>query len=111
MRTATIVSLICVAGALSGCGHRMMSSQPGSTVEFVASNPDSVLLDFRGPPPGELAAVTEAATQQCQIYSQNVAVLESLNVRRDDTIRATYLCKGPTRTANVDTEGQVRHRQ
>ena len=55
MRTATIVSLICVAGALSGCGQLVMSPRPGSSVEFVASNPNSVLLDFRGKPPGELA--------------------------------------------------------
>ena len=45
MRTATIVSLICVAGALSGCGGVLRTWQ---IVEFVASNPDSVLLDFRG---------------------------------------------------------------
>jgi len=100
MRTATIVSLICVAGALSGCGM----SRPGGTVEFVASNPDSVLLDFGARPPGELAAANDAATQQCQLFSQRAAVLESLNVRDSGTIRATYLCKGGTRTADVSSE-------
>ena len=98
MRTATIVSLICVAGALSGCG---MSSGSGHSVEFVASNSDSVLLDFRAQPPGELAFANETATQQCQIFNRNFAVLESLNVRRGNTIRATYLCKSTTRTADA----------
>jgi hypothetical protein len=86
MRTATIVSLICVATALSGCGPR--------NVEFVASNPDSVLLDLPAKQPGELVIANDTATQQCQIYSRRSAVLESLNVRSEDRIRATYLCKG-----------------
>ena len=47
MRIATIVSLICAAAALSGCGS-------GSGIEFVASNHDSVLLDFAARPPGAL---------------------------------------------------------
>ncbi len=98
MRTATIVSLICVAGALIGCDG---GSGNGRTVEFVASNPDSVLLDFRARPVGELAYANETATQQCQIFHRNVAVLESLNVRRGNTIRATYLCKNSTVTANA----------
>lgn len=108
MRTATIVSLICAAGALSGCGH-FYSSTPGHSVEFVASNPDSVLLDFAGRPPGELVAANDTATQQCQIFSRRTAVLESLNVRNDDMIRATYLCKGGTQSA--DATLQIRRRQ
>ncbi len=102
MRTATIVSLICVAGALSGCGI-LSSSKPGHSVEFVASNPDSVLLDFDASPPGELTAANDTATQQCQIFSRKTAVLESLNVRSVGVIRATYLCKGATQTASMDT--------
>ena len=95
MRTATIVSLFCVAGALSGCGGSWsgMSSRPGRTVEFVASNPDSVLLDFHARPAGELTFANETATQQCQIFNRRQAALESLNVRTDNVIRATYLCK------------------
>jgi len=108
MRTATIVSLICVAGALGGCGY-FGSSKPGGTVEFVASNPDSVLLDFGARPPGELAAATDAATQQCQLFSHRAAVLESLNVRDAGTIRATYLCKGATQSA--DASADMKHRR
>ena len=108
MRITTVVSLICVAGALSGCGMR---DSPGSgrTVEFVASNSDSVLLDFNSNPSGELAAANETATQQCQIFSRNFAVLESLNVRREGIIRATYLCKSTTQTA--DATSRYRRRQ
>jgi hypothetical protein len=102
MRTATILSLIFMAGALSGCGS-------GSGVEFVASNPDTVLLDFSSRPAGQLVTANETATQQCQIYSRRTAVLESLNVRDGGDIRATYLCKGGIQSAEVSTE--MRHRQ
>src|SRR5271165_1914494 len=61
MRTASILSLICVAAALTGCARH--------GVEFVASNPESVLLDFPANPPGEMIAANDMATQQCQIYS------------------------------------------
>jgi hypothetical protein len=95
MRTATIVSLLCVAGALSGCGshYAMNNAGPGQTVEFVAANADSVLLDFGARPPGELTAANDTAVRECQIFNRNTAVLESLNVRHDEKIRATYLCK------------------
>jgi hypothetical protein len=101
MRIATFVSLICAVGALAGCGPQ--------GVEFVASNPDSVLLDFSGRPPGELVTANDTATQQCQIFSRRTAVLESLNVRNDGRIRATYLCKGGSLAA--DTSVQMRRRQ
>ena len=107
MRTAIIVSLICVAGALSGCGWY------GHGVEFVASNPDSVLLDFSARPPGELVAANETATQQCQIFNRRTAVLESLNVRNEGTIRATYLCKNGIEQASATTQSNasLQHRR
>jgi hypothetical protein len=106
MRSASILSMICLAGALSGCsaGGMYSSRAPGTSVEFVASNTDSVLLDFAAKPPGELAAANDTATQQCQIFSRNIAVLESLNVRNEGTIRATYLCKNTTQTASAAPE-------
>ena len=103
MRTTTLVSLICIAGAVAGC-----DTQPGHTVEFVASNPNSVLLDFRARPPGELPFANGAATQQCQLISDRSAVLESLNVRDDSTIRATYLCRGGTQSAAAVTNTRRR---
>jgi hypothetical protein len=94
MRTATIVSLVCMAAALTGCSAGgMFASRSTSGVSFVASNSDSVLLDFATKPPGQLTFANETATQQCQIFSRSTAVLESLNVRDEDTIRATYLCR------------------
>jgi hypothetical protein len=105
MRIAGLVSLICVAGFLSGCGS-------STHVEFVASNPDSVLLDFGAKPPGQLAAANDTATEQCQIFSRRTAVLESLNVRDEGVIRATYLCKGATQTASdASSSGVMMHRQ
>jgi hypothetical protein len=102
MRTATIVSLIFMAGALGGCGS-------GSGIEFVASNPDTVLLDFAARQTGQLANANDTATQQCQIYSRRTAVLESLNVRDEGVIRATYICKGGT--VSADASMGMRHRQ
>jgi hypothetical protein len=97
MRIATIVTLLCMVGALGACSH-------SGPVEFVASNMDSVLLDFSASPPGELAVANDAATQQCQIYSRRTAVLESLNVRGEGgTIRATYLCRGGAQTADASS--------
>jgi hypothetical protein len=107
MRIATIVSLVCLAGALSGCG--MFSS--GSGVVFVASNPDSVLLDFAARPPGELVAANDTAVQQCQIFNRRTAVLESLNVREEGVIRATYLCKNSTETTTVTGQPRTKFRQ
>ena len=104
MRTATIISLICAA-ALGGCAQ-------GHSVEFVASNPDSVLLDFAAKPPGELVAANETATQQCQIFSPRTAVLESLNTRGEGgMIRATYLCKGPVMASATQSNTTLQHRQ
>ncbi len=101
MRIVGIVSLICVAGSLSGCGS-------SNQVEFVASNPDSVLLDFGAKTPGQLTAANDTATEQCQIFSRRTAVLESLNVRDDGVIRATYLCKGATQTASETSSPMMR---
>jgi len=104
MRIATIVSLICITGALGGCGH----SGAGRSVEFVSSNTDSVLLDFSARPEGELAFSNDTAAQQCQIFHRDHAVLESLNVRREGLIRATYLCKSSTRTADAGQSARRR---
>lgn len=94
MRATARICLMLMAGALAGCAS-------GNGVEFVASNPDSVLLDFPANPPGALTNVTDAAVQQCQIFNRRTAVLESLNVRDEGVIRATYLCKIATETASV----------
>ena len=107
MRTATILSLFCVAAVLSGCGSR-----PGHSVEFVASNPDSVLLDFAARPAAELNAANDTATQQCQLFNRRTAVLESLNVRGEGgVIRATYLCKNGIQSADASSSTKIMRRQ
>jgi hypothetical protein len=83
-----------MAGALAGCTS-------GNGVEFVAANPDSVLLDFPASPPGGLTTATDTATQECQIFNRHTAVLESLNVRDEGVIRATYLCRNGMTTASA----------
>jgi hypothetical protein len=86
MRTTATICLMLMAGSLTGC-------QSNNGVQFVASNPDSVLLDFPANPPGSLPAANDTAAQQCQIFNRRTAVLESLNVRDEGVIRATYLCR------------------
>lgn len=93
MRAATLVILSGAAGALTGCASGMNGARHGQTVEFVASNADSVLLDFGFRPEGEMSYAQAAADQQCGIFHRDMAVLESLNTRGDGRIRATYLCK------------------
>ena len=90
MKAATLAILCGMTAALGGCGR---GDAPGSTVDFIASNPDSVLLDFGAIPPGEMTYANETAAQQCGIFHRNAAVLESLNTRSDGRIRATYVCK------------------
>jgi hypothetical protein len=104
MRTAARICLILMAGALAGC-------QSSNGVEFVAANHDSVLLDFSANPPGGLTTANDTATQQCQIFNRRTAVLESLNVRDEGVIRATYLCKNATETALAVPGPMMRRRQ
>ena len=94
MRTTTIATLIGLAGALGGCGTGLdfQGSKPGSSVEFVSSNAESVLLDFNAKIPNELEAANNIATQQCGIFHRGAASLESLNVRSPGLIRATFVC-------------------
>jgi hypothetical protein len=94
MRTAARICLMLMAGALAGC-------QSTNGVQFVASNPDSVLLDYAANPPSNLTAAGDTATQQCQIFNRRIAVLESLNVRDQGVIRATYLCRNNIATASA----------
>jgi len=94
MRIATIAGLLCVTSALGGCSawDSMVGNKPGGTVEFVSSNPDSVLLDFGAKPPGERAYALGTASQLCHTFHRGDATEESLNTRTVGTIRATYLC-------------------
>jgi hypothetical protein len=92
MRIATLIGLACMAGTLIGCAS-MRSSSPGRSVDFVASNPDSVLLDFAARPEGELTVANATADQQCQLFHRSGATLESLNVRDAGIIRGTYRCR------------------
>ncbi len=92
-----------MAGALAGC-------QSVNGVQFVASNPDSVLLDYAADPPTNLSTANDTAVQQCQIFNRRTAVLESLNVRDSGVIRATYLCRNGMETASM-APPDVRRRQ
>jgi hypothetical protein len=92
-----------MAGALAGCTS-------GNGVQFVAANPDSVLLDFSASPPGGLTTASDTAVQQCQIFNKRTAVLESLNVRDEGVIRATYLCRDSIATASMAPD-PMRRRQ
>lgn len=104
MRTAARICLILMSGALAGCSS-------GNGVQFVAANPDSVLLDYPANPPGGLTTANDTAVQECQIFNKQTASLESLNVRDEGVIRATYLCHGAAATASAMPPGNVMRRQ
>ena len=95
-KATTVLILSCVAGALAGCGPGMGmfgSNKPGGTVSFVASNAETVLVDFATRPAGELTYAAGVADQQCGLFGRGAAILESLNTRQDGQIRGTYLCR------------------
>jgi len=97
-----VTTLICAAAALSACSAGGMSpSGPSQGLTFVASNSDSVLLDYPPGRPDLLAAAYQTATQQCQFFNKRAAVLESLILGDRGVIRATYLCQNGYQTSGL----------
>ena len=94
------IRLILVAGIVlsaSSCGptglRKLFSHGPGYSVEFIAGNPTSVLIDFAHGSDQELDAAHTLAVNRCSLFSRNEAVLDSINPRSDGMDRASYLCQ------------------
>jgi hypothetical protein len=98
MKAANLLIVGLMAGALTGCGaynyaRNVVTPTPGRTVEFVSGSSSSVLIDFRNRPSGEMKFAEAMANDKCAIFGKPSAMLESINTRSDDRMRATYLCK------------------
>ena len=95
MKPATLMRLICLAGVLTGCTtvKNLVTSKPGSSVEFVAANTTSVLADYDVNRPDDLQYATAMAKEKCGLFGRSTAALESLNPRGDGKMRATYICQ------------------
>jgi hypothetical protein len=97
MKPVTFVILFGAAGVLTACSGLqnlgLGKPKPGQSVEFIAGNPSSVLIDYDTSPPGELQYATSMAIEKCKIFDRSTAVLAGLNTRDDGRMRAEYTCK------------------
>jgi hypothetical protein len=94
MKRANTIVLGCAVVILAGCGTLgVMSPAPGRTVEFLSGNASSVVIDYGTRPAGEMQYANAMAKDKCGLFGRPEAVLESVNTRGDDRMRATYLCK------------------
>jgi hypothetical protein len=90
--------MACAASVLTGCGavsgvKNMVSPTPGHTVAFLSGNSSSVVIDYGTSPAGEVQYANAMAKDKCSMFGRSDAVLESVNTRGDDMMRAIYLCK------------------
>jgi hypothetical protein len=95
IRLALVVSttLICSACERTGSVNQMFNHNPGYSVEFIAGNPTSVLIDFAHGSDQELDAAHTLAVNRCALFGRTGgAVLDSINPRSNGLDRATYLC-------------------
>jgi hypothetical protein len=97
-----LVVLVGVAVAASGCSRvktaggyvsGIFTHKPGYSVEFIAGNSYSVLIDYARGSDTELQEATKLATNRCELFGRASAVLESINPRSDDKARASFLCQ------------------
>jgi hypothetical protein len=66
----------------------------GYSVDFIAGNPTSVLIDFAHGSDQELGAAHTMAVNRCGLFGRDGgAVLDSINPRGDGIDRASYLCQ------------------
>jgi hypothetical protein len=89
-----VVLLGCTVTLLAGCDARTgVGSTPGSSVEFVAANSSTVIVDYARGVNSELDIARQVATDKCRLFGGTSAVLESLNTTASNTERASFLCR------------------
>ncbi len=97
----TLLAVVALSGASCGIGqtisttvNRTIMHRPGYSVEFVAGNPTSVLIDFAHGSDQELAGAHTMAVNRCALFGRTGgAVLDSINPRGDGVDRASFLCQ------------------
>ena len=81
------------ATALLAAGCNQMATSGASSVEFVAANSSTVLIDYARGNNADGEAAKQMAVEKCILFGGRTAVLESLNVRGDGKERAAFLCQ------------------
>lgn len=82
------------ATALLAAGCNQSGGMAGaSSVEFVAANSSTVLIDYARGNTADGDAAKQMAVEKCTLFGGRTAVLESLNVRGDGKERAAFLCQ------------------
>ena len=85
---AAAVALLC-----AGCGFTpILGRTPGYSVEFIAGNASTVVIDLAHGSDSELSAANTLATNRCTLFGKSKATLESINPRGGSTDLATYAC-------------------
>lgn len=85
-------ALACASCGANGIG-KVFNNKPGYSVEFIAGNPTSVLIDFAHGSDQELDAARTLAVNRCTLFGRNNALLDSINPRSNGMDRASYLCQ------------------
>jgi hypothetical protein len=99
MRAAIgLMALTWIGGLCAGCAsvdqvNPFQPRQAGYSTEFIAGNPNNVLIDYAQGSDQELDAARKLADNRCALFGRNHAVLESVDVRGDGKDRATFLCQ------------------
>ncbi len=89
--TRAAAVMIFGATALLAAGCNQQSNV--SSVEFVAANSSTVLVDYARGNAADGEAAKQMAVEKCTLFGGRTAVLESLNVRGDGKERAAFLCQ------------------
>jgi hypothetical protein len=93
----TLLAVVALSGASCGIGqtiNKTIVHRPGYSIEFVAGNPTSVLIDFAHGSDQELDAAHTLAVNRCALFGRaGGAVLDSINPRSDGVDRASFLCQ------------------
>jgi hypothetical protein len=97
----TLLAVVALSGASCGIGQTISTTvnktivhRPGYSVEFVAGNPTSVLIDFAHGSDQELDVAHTLAVNRCALFGRaGGAVLDSINPRSDGVDRASFLCQ------------------
>lgn len=93
-RITVVIIFCCVAGLTAGCDQAGgQAMQPGHSVQFIAANRSTVLIDYARESASELDVARRVAAEKCAIFGGNRVVLESLNLRGGGQERATFVCQ------------------
>lgn len=90
IRAAAVMMFGATALLAAGCAQQ---GGTGSTVEFVAANSSTVIIDYARGSTGDVDLAKQMAVEKCALFGGRTAVLESLNVRGDGKERASFLCQ------------------